>query len=426
MNIAKAKELLAAQQGDRYVFGRGTRSQAASLAARCGRESLLVCNARHTGHAAAFAGYLQEDGIVPGAGANTPRQDVYRIAAQIRRRKPDSVIALGGGSTIDACKAALALAALDGEFAAGTSDGLEPLFGTGAVTAALARAGKRTLPLMAMQTAAGSAAHLTKYANVSDPEAGQKKLIVDDALIPARALFDYELSASVPPEVTVDGALDGIAHCFEVLMGAKEEIYPLAASLAETAIALVLEYAPRALARGGDMEAREALGLATDLGGCAIMIGGTNGAHLTSFSLVDLTSHGRACGIMNPYYAVFFAPKIEGQLRLVGGIFKHYGYIQENLDGLEGRDLGVPVAQGMIAFGKSLGVPPNLASLPGFSQKHIDRALAAAKNPQLEMKLKNMPIPLTAASVDEYLGPVLQAAAIGDFSLICLRPVAGI
>jgi alcohol dehydrogenase class IV len=148
------------------------------------------------------------------------------------------------------------------------------------------------------------------------------------------------------------------------------------------------------------------------------MTGGTNGAHLTSFSLVDLTSHGRACGIMNPYYAVFFAPKIERQLRLVGGIFKQYGYIRENLDDLEGRDLGVPVAQGMIAFGKSLGVPPNLASLPGFSWKHLDRALDAAKNPQLAMKLKNMPIPLTAASVDEYLGPVLQAAATGDFSLI--------
>ena len=46
------------------------------------------------------------------------------------------------------------------------------------------------------------------------------------------------------------------------------------------------------------------------------MIGGTNGGHLTSFSLVDVTSHGRACALTNPYYTVFFAPAIEPALRL--------------------------------------------------------------------------------------------------------------
>jgi len=44
--------------------------------------------------------------------------------------------------------------------------------------------------------------------------------------------------------------------------------------------------------------------------------------------------------------------------------------------------------------------------------------LAAAQNPQLEMKLKNMPVPLSASMVDEYMAPVLQAAETGDFDLI--------
>ena len=47
-----------------------------------------------------------------------------------------------------------------------------------------------------------------------------------------------------------------------------------------------------------------------------------------------------------------------------------------------------------------------------------ERALAAAKDPQLKMKLENMPVPLTADMIDEYMGPVLQAAKTGDLSLI--------
>jgi len=75
---------------------------------------------------------------------------------------------------------------------------------------------------------------------------------------------------------------------------------------------------------------------------------------LLVFLLVDITSHGRACGIMNPYYSVFFAPTIEKQLRAVGSIFKKYGYIEEDLKQLKGRKLGVVVAKGMIKFGKAI------------------------------------------------------------------------
>ena len=137
------------------------------------------------------------------------------------------------------------------------------------------------------------------------------------------------------------------------------------------------------------------------------MIGGTNGAHLTSFSLVDVTSHGRACGIMNPYYAVFFAPAVEKQLRLVGGVLKEYGYITSDLSVLSGRELGLKVASGLTAFSKAINCPVSLGELEGFTEGHIERALKAAKNPQLKMKLQNMPVPLTAEQVDEYMKPIL-------------------
>ena len=76
------------------------------------------------------------------------------------------------------------------------------------------------------------------------------------------------------------------------------------------------------------------------------------------------------------------------------------------------------VAKAMIAFEGAIGFPATLNEVPGFGEGHIRRALAAAKNPQLKMKLENMPVPLTAGMVDEYMGSVLQAAMDGDLSLI--------
>lgn len=79
-----------------------------------------------------------------------------------------------------------------------------------------------------------------------------------------------------------------------------------------------------------------------------------------------------------------------------------------------GRELGVVVASVMIVFGKTTGFPAAPQEAPGFSDEHIRRGLAAAKNLQLKMKLENMPVRLTAETLDENVGPILQAAKTGD------------
>jgi len=364
---------------------------------------------------------------------------VYRqVLKPIMERQPDVVVALGGGSTIDAAKAAAVLAALK---IAGRSDDIEPLFGTGEVSRALKEARARLTPIVGVQTAASSAAHLTKYSNITDPSAAQKKLIVDEAIVPPRAVFDYELTADAPPELTLDGAFDGIAHCLEVFWGLTDGDWtaqqpgggsPTGEAIL-TGLELLIRYLPDALRSGrgqtarapdaGDArvarEAREALGLGTDLGGYAIMTGGTSGPHLNSFSLVDVASHGRACAILNPYYAAFFAPAIEGKVRAVGRIYARYGYAAAGeIEGSGGGSLGKAVARAMLGFSRSLGYPATLAELPGFGGEHITRMLDAAKNPQLAMKLRNMPVPVDAGRVDERLGPVLRAASTGNLGLI--------
>ncbi|MDR2179859.1 MAG: iron-containing alcohol dehydrogenase [Synergistaceae bacterium] len=350
---------------------------------------------------------------VQGAKPNAPREDVYRLESYLLHFKPDCVVSIGGGSGIDAVKAAAVLAALGTE-----SPEIDSWFGTGMVTEGLKRAGKKLIPHIAVETSASSGAHLTKYSNITDPATGQKKLIVDDAIVPFHSIFDYSLTVNMPASLTIDGALDAVAHAVEVFYGAPAEKYELCKEITETVLDLVLNYAKRAVDNPGDLEAREALGLATDLGGYAIMVGGTNGPHLTSFSLVDVTSHGRACGLMNPYYTVLFASSIERQSRAIGACYAAAGHIEGQLESLSGRELAAAVAGGMMNFSRSIGAETKLSDFPKFTSAHVTRALAAAKDPQLKMKLQNMPVPMSVGQIDEYMGSVLEGAVTGDFSKV--------
>lgn len=417
-DFSKARAMLAEFKGDNYIHGLGVLPEVGKATAKYGRNAALVVD-KFPGseeYIKTIRDSLAEAdvhilGEIDGAGPNAPLEDLARITAGVIELNPDVIVSFGGGSTIDAAKAAEVLRTLGGE--------IEDYFGTGLVTEALAKSGKTLTPHVAIQTAASSGAQLTKYSNITDVQSGQKKLIVDEAVVPVQPIFDYEVTFGAPVSLTADGALDGIAHSTEVLYGAiGQPYYEHMEDVAVETIRLVLEYLPKVIENPKDAEAREALGLATDLGGYAIMLGGTNGGHLTSFSLVDVLSHGRACAIMNPYYTVFFSPAIQDPLKLTGPLYKASGDTDVDLDALEGRELGEAVAQAMIHFEERIGFPATLGEVPAFTDGHIERALAAAKNPQLKMKLENMPVPLTADMVDEYMGPVLESAKSGDLSVV--------
>ena len=417
-DFEKARALLHEFKGDSYLFGTYVLQRAGERVAAAGKKAALVRDtfSGSDDYVGVIRNSLAQSGVdlvteIKGARPNCPREDLFRIADRLRETEADVLVSFGGGSTIDAAKAAEVLRTLNGE--------IDAYFGTGLVTKALQDRSKSLTAHTAIQTVASSAAHLTKYSNITEVSTGQKKLIVDDAIVPAYPLFDYEVTYSTPPDLTADGALDGISHSLEVLYGAfGKPYYGKIEEVAGVCISLAVSYLPRAINDPKDKEAREALCLATDLGGYSIMIGGTNGGHLTSFSLVDILSHGRACAIMNPYYTVFFAPAIERSLRVVGKIYQEAGLTRADVQGLEARELGVAVAEAMFELARRISFPTRLSEVDGFGQHHIDRALAAAKNPQLKMKLQNMPVPLTAEMIDCYMGPILEAARDGDLTLI--------
>jgi alcohol dehydrogenase len=418
----RARAMLREFKGDAYACGSGVLDETAGkFAAQMGKRAMV-------------AGPIQFDWFQPikerilksldkagvevvdiarSAAPNAPFVDVYRIHSHIMHKKPDVLVVADGGSGIDAGKAATALATL-GDI----QPEIDPFFGTGQVTKMCQESGRTIMPLVAIMLAASSGAHLTKYSNITDPVIGQKKLIVDEAIVPPRCIFDYDVTVTQPMSLTLDGGLDGIAHCVEVYFGSAGDVRSKTQEVAELALELIIKGLTAVVKNPRDTEARTMLGLGTDLGGYAIMLGGTSGAHLTSFSLVDVLSHGRACALMNPYYTVFFSPAIEEQLRVLGRIYRKYGYVEEDVEKMSGRDLGLTVARGMVKFSEFLKFPTRLSDVPGVTKEHIERCIKAAKDPQLDMKLRNMPVPLNADLVDAYMGPILEAAWDGDFDKI--------
>jgi alcohol dehydrogenase len=433
-SIDRAKKILREWKGGSYTFGEDILQTTGDIVKKYGKRAILVVTG--IGHPwiakpmEQVISSLKTNGIsfetVNGARPNAPREDVYRISLWVARSKSDVIVALGGGSTIDACKAAAVLNTyspsevmeiLGGKV--GDPSSIEPYFGTGIITKMKEKTGRPVMPVVAVQTTASSGAHLTKYSNITDPMTGQKKLIVDEALIPPASIFDYKVTLDSPETLTMDGGFDGIAHAWEVFMSAGGPTFEKVKEVAQLCIELVVYGLRRTKRDMKDLEGRIALGLGTDLGGYSVMLGGTSGPHLGSFSLIDILSHGRSCALLNPYYTVLFSPVIQDQLKIVGGIFKEAGYIKETLHHLNGRDLGLAVAKGMIAFAKDLEFPTTLKEA-GATRKHLYRMLKAAKDPQLRMKLQNMPTPMDAerGDVDRLMRPVLEAAFAGNFDLI--------
>ncbi len=430
----KAEKLIKGWKGDAYTFGVDVLPVVSKYAKQFGDKTLIISGNYDwlKPFIEIITSSLGREGIsygeiVADARPNAPREDVYRIALSIAKRRPDSIIAVGGGSTIDAAKAASVLNSFDVE-------DLEPFFGTDLVTDMMKKTGKNLLPVIAVQTASSSGAHLTKYSNITDLATGIKKIIVDEAIIPKAAVFDFKITMNSPISLILDGGLDGIAHCWEVFMGATgKSYYEEIKEITLTGVELIISYLPKLLKNPSDIVAREALARGTDLGGYAIMIsklntktgiiekGGTNGPHLGSFQLIAYLSHGRASAILNPYYTVLFSDKIEDQNRTIGPVYQRLGYIDSSIDfsKLKGKELAITVAKGMIEFSKRINFPSTLkeAKVP---ESQIEVMVEAAKNPQVRMKLLNMPAPMDPekGDVDNLMRPTLMAAYSGDLSLI--------
>ncbi len=164
----------------------------------------------------------------------------------------DVVVALGGGSPIDAAKAIAMLA--------GNPEPLSQYQGYHRVP----RAGA---PLIVIPTTAGTGSEVTKVAVITDTARDVKMMMLDRHLLPTVALVDYELSLSMPPALTAHVGVDTLTHGIEAYVSRKAT--PLTDPLALTCISLVAEHLETAWREPGNRPAREGMMLAATLGGMA-------------------------------------------------------------------------------------------------------------------------------------------------------------
>lgn len=238
-----------------------------------------------------------------------PEPDTECVRAIVRtmeREQPDAVLAVGGGSVMDAAKAAY--------LSWQTGLDIDDLFG---VNVASDRFPERKFQrICAMPTTAGTGSEVTPYSNIIDARTGVKKLLMDPVLIPEAAAVIPELTLTAPEKLTRETGFDALVHSIESFLNFKAmAAHPEAEPLAPEAIRLIVHALPAALRNPGDSEARTRLSAAATLAGMAIRTSPTSLPHLLSYSFCGKASHGDAVAALLPHFWRFYLAEPEVRKR---------------------------------------------------------------------------------------------------------------
>lgn len=202
----------------------------------------------------------------------------------------DSVLAVGGGSSIDAAKV-IALAATNKK----SSQELIGIF----------KGDKRSLPLFVIPTTAGTGSEVSIGAVLSDNQSHQKGIVIDPKLVPLAAALDPKIMQGMPRSVTADTGLDALTHALEAWVSdfaSEESDY-----YAGAAVRLIFENLPLAWRDGKNLDAREAMALASHYAGLALNQAGLGYVHAIAHQLGAYygVPHGRANAIVMPHILEF-------------------------------------------------------------------------------------------------------------------------
>jgi len=244
------------------------------------------------------------DGILP-----DPSFDIIESGMNTARaHKSDAILAVGGGSSIDAAKL----------ISVGLTNNKTLMQLTG-----LLKVSEPGIPLYAIPTTAGTGSEVTAAAVISDPSSGQKLLAVDPKLVPFSAALDPVLMTGLPAPITAATGIDALTHAIEayVSCAATEETD----HYARAATRLIFKHLPVAYTEGSNLEAREALALASCYAGLAFSKAGVGYVHAVAHQLGAQyhVPHGLANALVLPHVLAFYgssAHKRLAQLALDIGI----------------------------------------------------------------------------------------------------------
>lgn len=276
----------------RLVFGAGTSDRAGEFARAFGTRAMIVTDPgiRATGHVARVERSLRAAGVestvFDGVEENPTTAHVEEATAFAREHRPDLLIGLGGGSSMDCAKGANFLLTNGGRMQDYRGRDL---------------AKKPMLPLIAIPTTAGTGSEAQSYALISDADTHEKMACGDRKASARVAILDPELTRSLPPRVAALTGIDAISHAVESYV--TKHATPVSRIFAREAWALLDRAYDHAIHHPNEAEARAAMMLGAHYAGIAIensMLGAAHSCANPLTAIFDVV-HGVAVGAMLPH-----------------------------------------------------------------------------------------------------------------------------
>jgi len=266
----------------------------------------------------------------------------------------DLIISIGGGTNHDCAKAIATVLTNKGS--------ISDYEGWNKVT-------KPPVPLIAINTTAGSGSEMTMSAVIVDETRKVKMVITSPLMTPFLSVNDPLFMATMPQDVTVSSGIDVACHALEAYIAT--EASPISDALALDALELVMDYLPRAYENGNDMEAREKMMFANIMAAMAFNTSGLGYAHALGHQISGFYKgpHGNITAVLLPHVFEFNAPAISEER--VSRICKAMHIKAANK--AQGIDL---ICKGIMDLSSSLGIPSHLGEL-GLKSEDIE---ALAKN----------------------------------------------
>lgn len=270
-----------------------------------GQESAMKSGAYEAFINMAF-GFDMETPLYNGVPAEPDVECIRDIVRMMETMQPSAVAALGGGSVMDAAKAAY--------LSWQTGLDVTELFGVNVASQKFPdREFKRVI---CIPTTAGTGSEVTPYANIVDQEGGVKYLIAEQQITPKLALVDPDFTHSMPESLTTATALDAMTHAIESYLNCSvKDFDPMAETWALESIKLIRYALPKVLHHAEDDSVileREMLAAAATLAGMCITARPTALPHLCSYSLWGKVPHGLAVALFLPRFWKFY---LDGENR---------------------------------------------------------------------------------------------------------------
>jgi len=261
--------------------------------------------------------------------------------AAFRAGRHDGVVAFGGGSGLDTGKVIA--------FMAGQT---RPLWDFEDIGDWWTRAdADKIAPVVAVPTTAGTGSEVGRAGVITQESTNTKKVIFHPKMMPKVVICDPELTAGMPPAITMGTGMDALAHCLEAYCAPS--YHPMAEGIAVEGMRLVFANLPKAVANGQDLEARAHMMSAAAMGATAFQKG-LGAIHALSHPVGALyhTHHGTTNGVFMPYVLVFNRPAIEAKIERLAGFLE----IDGGFDGFLAAVLDLRKKTGVPHDLKGLGV----------------------------------------------------------------------